>query len=146
MNKHIIVRTDASVSPSKGVALGYEATVYHNDGTYDEHTGSHYYPNNIKTTRAEFMASIFATKEIYEEYQSEAKKYKLKIETDCEKTVNIYRDEVEENKLYRTMNNLESLFDSISIRWISRTNNTRADAIARSKLETGWNNHENSSE
>lgn len=138
MNKHIIAKTDASVNPNKGVALGYEATIYNNDGTHEELTGSHYIPEQMKTTKAEYLASTFAVKEIYEEIQEDSSDYRLIVETDCEKTVRLYNHEPNRSRLHRTLDVLTKMFDSTTIRWISRSNNTRADAIARSKLEMGW--------
>jgi len=138
MRKHIIVKTDASVNPDKGVGLGYKATVHKDNGGRDTHKGSHYIPRNMKTTRAEFLASTFAVREVYEEIKNECGDYRLIVETDCDKTVKIFNKKDPEKKLHRTLNFLGDFFDSTTVRWISRSNNKTADAIARSTMERGW--------
>lgn len=138
MNKHIIVKTDASINPSKGVGLGYKAIVYNNNGENKEINGSHYIPHKIKTTKAEFIASTFAVKELLGEFGNDSSDYRLIIETDCEKTVKLFNENSNKTRLQRTMDILADRFDSPTVRWISRDNNTTADAIARSTLQTGW--------
>ena len=142
MNKEIILRTDASIDPSKGVGLGYEAIIYHDDGTHDSYAGSHYISKNIKTTKAEFIASTFAVKEMCDIFGEECKDYRLIVETDCEKTVSIFKETSNKKRLHRTLDILTEKFKNPTVRWISRTSNKTADSIARSTMQSGWENEQ----
>lgn len=144
MNNRIILKTDASVNPSKGVGLGYEATIYNANGGNEQYTGSQYISRNIKTTKAEFIASIFAVREMYEKKGEKSSNYRLIVETDCERTARMFNHEPSKTELQRLLDVLTGMFESTTVRWISRTNNTTADSIARSQLERGWEQKHNS--
>lgn len=140
MSKTIVVKTDASVSATMGVGLGYEAVVYDGDGGYTKHSDSKYIPDHMKTTDAETVAAAFAVKEIYHKMNGDRDQYELIVETDCEKTVDDVRESVneEQGKTERVLNFFAEGFHNMKIRWISRSNNKRVDAIAKSAVERGW--------
>lgn len=139
MQPKMIVKTDASIHPSKGVGLGYVATIYDEHGKYEKSKGSRYIPTNLKTTDAETYATAFGIKEVFDFFEEERDKYELVVETDCEFAVREVGDEIDEDdELERTMRYLCEYFKNAQIRWVSREENRKADAIAKSALDRGW--------
>ena len=140
MEKKAVVRTDASVNPNKGVGLGYEATIYNGDGSYEKATGSKYVNDKtIKTTDAETVAAAFAVIEMYEHLGEEREEYSLQLKSDCEHTVHDVRSSVDTHDAkQRVLQFFAEGFDDLSIQWISRSANRKVDALATGAMESGW--------
>lgn len=140
MEKKTVVRCDASVNPNKGVGLGYEATIYNGDGSYEKVTDSKFIDDKtIKTTDAETVAAAFAVKEVYEHLGKERGDYSLKLKSDCEHTVHDVRSSVEtQDAKQRVLQFFANGFEDVTVQWISRSANEKVDALATSAMEQGY--------
>jgi len=140
MEKKVVVRTDASINPNKGVGLGYDAKIFNGDGSYETVKGSKYVnEKTIKTTDAETVAAAFAVIELYEHLGEERKEHSLKLKSDCEHTVHDVRSSMEAHDAkQRVLQFFAEGFDDLSVQWIPRSANGKVDALATGAMESGW--------
>lgn len=128
---------DASLRDGDGFAIGCVIKIYNGLSVERVETYSEYADKEIKTTRAELIASVLGIEKAYEECP-EPENYRLVVKTDCE---HVARDlaKIEEDtddKFKRIKSKYIRQFDYTLSFWISRSENQKADGIARNALES----------
>lgn len=139
MQNKIVVRTDASHKPGLGVGVAFESVIYFEDGSYERMKSSRYIEKKMTTTDAEEIAVAFGIYNIYQKID-ERDEFEVVVESDCEYAVSSVKDCIEEEyegKVKRLIRFLIEPFDEFKVRWIPRSDNQKADAIARQALEEG---------
>lgn len=136
----IKVKTDASTTQGGGAGLSFVCHIYDNHGVKNTHTENRYIDRRVTTTDAECFAILFAAKKIHERFQNRKeylKDYRVTIFSDCEHAVRRVNENHHNEKIDRFINYYKSQFGGIQARWIPRSENQRADALAREIYRKG---------
>jgi ribonuclease HI len=136
----VVVKTDASTRDGQGSGLAFVASINDGCGIEETHTGKTYVSRKLTTTEAETLATLFAFKEIHEifKYREDyIKDYAVVIESDCEHTVRRVKETHYDREIDKFIKHYKRLFGNVRARWIPRTDNGHADAMARETLRKG---------
>lgn len=131
-----MVRTDASVNKKKGVGIAYDGVVFQPDGSYKIYSDSDYIPRKIKTTDAETLAAAYGLKEIFYNID-EPGKYNITVKSDCEHTIRVIENKIDSD-VERVISFFAEQFKSFEVKLIPRSDNEKADALARNRLDNGY--------
>jgi ribonuclease HI len=136
----VVAKTDASTRDGQGSGLACVATINDGCGIKETHTNKTYVSRKLTTTEAETLAALFAFKQIHEVFKCRKdyiKDYAVVIESDCEHTVRRVNETHYDRDIDKFIKHYKRLFGNARARWIPRTDNGRADAMARETLRKG---------
>lgn len=136
MARSLTVKTDASYKEDIGFTVAYEAEVYVGNEIIYRFSDSKYIDRASKSTDAEVVGVAYGIVETYKNMGGNVDNYNLFIESDCEHAVRVYNGEKikRKKKLHRMIGHFLDDFFSWSIRWIPRTTNQKANALAKTRL------------
>lgn len=137
----VVAKTDASTRQGEGSGLAFELRLYDSFGVEDTvYSDKKYVPKKITTTQAETYATVFAMDNIKKSIKLKnfyPKDFEVIIESDCQHTVRrINENEIRED-VDKFINHYNKIFGEMRARWIPRSQNAKADSMAREMFRKG---------
>jgi len=140
LKNSIIIKTDASTRNGDGVGIAFSARVTKQEGVMFKEEGSRFVDSDCKTTYAETLAALYSLSELNKSFKTKEINFNnfiVIIESDCEHTVRKINKENYSDKVDRSINHFRRRTRDLRSRWIPRSQNKKADAMAREAFRRG---------